>query len=327
VGPSARACRRSIEENPVAKEIDVTSPRFTLLDVFTSKPFGGNPLAVFPDGPEVPEAYHQRIARQLDFSETTFVYPPASGESDFRVRIYTPAAEIPFAGHPTVGTAHTLVSEGYGAGARDAVTVRLEEGVGVIPVEVRLEDGRPGRVTMDQPLPQFGSRFEDREAMATLLSLPRDDLDPERPLEVVSCGVPFLFVPLRGLSAVRRVRPRFDLWDEVLGGFESSEVFVFCDEVENEGSSVHARMFAPGYGVPEDPATGSAAGPLGCYLVRNGRSEPSGPAAFRCEQGIEMGRPSFLDVEIDHDARRVTRVRVGGRCVTWGEGRFHLPAG
>jgi trans-2,3-dihydro-3-hydroxyanthranilate isomerase len=171
---------------------------------------------------------------------------------------------------------------------------------------------------MTQPLPTFGPRVEDRAAVAAMLSLEESDLVAELPIEVVSCGVPFLYVPLRTLDAAHRARPRVDLLERVAGEYGvPPEPFVFTREVEYEGSTVHSRMFAPTVGIAEDPATGAASGPLGSYLVRYGVL-PAGDIVS--EQGVEMGRPSFIHIRIERDGENITAVRVGGRCHFAGEG-------
>jgi trans-2,3-dihydro-3-hydroxyanthranilate isomerase len=243
------------------------------------------------------------------------------------VRIFTPGNEQPMAGHPTVGTAFVLAYEHViePDEGRDELLVTFQEGVGPVPVRVEFKDGRPVYVEMSQPLPRFGPRLEDRRAVAAMLSLEAGDLDDSLPVEVVSCGVPFLYVPLRSLDAARRARARADLIDEVAGDGVPPEVFVFAREVEQAGSTVHSRMFAPGMGVAEDPATGAASGPLGSYLVRYGLVPRSPMAVIVSEQGLEMGRPSFVRITIERDGEEITGVRVGGQCHYMGEGFLEVP--
>ncbi len=298
--------------------------RFHMVDVFTDRAFGGNQLAVFPDGQSVPGALMQSVAREFNFSETTFVLPPQDPYNDFWVRIFTPASELPFAGHPTIGTAFVLARERRINGAGEIGVVRLEEGVGVIPVTVAVKGGAPDIITMDQPLPTFGATFSDREAIARLLSIAPDGVDARYPLEVVSCGLPFLFVPVTDLETLKRVKPRVDLWGEVLGSFEARDIYAFTLEAEAEGSTAHGRMFAPEIGIVEDPATGSANGPLGCYLVKHGIVKAQPAAHIVSEQGFEIGRPSFLYIDIEQTDDRISRVRVSGRCAYIGEGTLHI---
>lgn len=298
------------------------SARYLLVDVFTGEPFGGNQLAVFVDGEQVPEALMQRIARELNLSETTYVLPPEDPANLCRLRIFTPLEELPMAGHPTVGSAFALAVEGR---ISAPTTIHFEEGVGVVPVEVEGDPDRPTGAVMVQPLPEFGPRFGDAARIAAMLSLDEADLDPGLPLEVVSCGVPYLLVPLASLAAVERARLRPDLWEELLGGFASRHVYLFSRETLGDDATVHARMFAPAAGVPEDPATGSASGPLGCYLVRHGLVEGGERVPIVCEQGYEIGRPSRIEVEISGDREAIREVRVGGGCVLIGEGRLRIP--
>jgi trans-2,3-dihydro-3-hydroxyanthranilate isomerase len=307
--------------------------RYHIVDVFTDRQFGGNPLAVFTDGVGLSTATMQAIAKEMNLSETTFVLPPEDAANHYHVRLFTPGSELPMAGHPTVGTTYILAREQMietrdGATSDDengegATTVRLEEGVGLIPVQVSWRDGAADFIEMNQPMPAFGETFDDRGALASVISLDASDIDARYPCQVVSCGVPFLFVPVVSLDAARRARPRLDLIEKILRGFPP-EIFIFTTKTEVPGSGVHSRMFAPGLGITEDPATGSANGPLGCYLVRYNVVASDAQLDITSEQGIEMGRPSFLRIRIDRDGEKITRVRVGGRCRYVGGGHLEL---
>ena len=292
--------------------------RYHLVDVFTDRAFGGNPLAVFTNGRGVATETMQAIAKELNLSETTFVLPPDDAKHDWRVRIFTPGQELPMAGHPTVGTSFVLAREHLVRRDAKETTIILEEGVGPVPVRIEFEGGEPIFAEMSQPLPTFGPRLEDRRVAAAMLSLGVEDIDESLPLEFVSCGGPFLYVPLKSLDAARRARPRVDLIQEAQG--VPPEVFLFTREVENKGSTVHSRMFAPGMGITEDPATGGASGPLGCYLVRYGVVARSAAAEIVSEQGIEMGWPSYIRIRIESAGEEITGVKVGGRCHFVGEG-------
>ncbi len=301
------------------------SHRYHLVDVFTDRAFGGNPLAVFLDGNAVPERLMQSIAKEMNLSETTFVFPPRNAETDQRVRIFTPGSELPMAGHPTVGTAFILAREGLVRPAPQRSTVTFEEGVGPIAVTIEWKDGAPAFIEMRQPLPKFGPRFDDLETIAKMLSLEPEAVSRTKlPVEVISSGVPFLFVPVENLAAMRRIRFRSDVGERVLGDGAAGGVFVFCRETQHAGSDVHSRMFAPGLGVQEDPATGSATGPLGCYLVRYGVIASEGELRCVSEQGVEMGRPSFLHIRIAHTAGEISAVHVGGSCHYMGSGQLEL---
>lgn len=298
---------------------------YQLVDVFTDRAFGGNPLAVFADAGELPTELMQAIAKELNLSETTFVVPPRNAQDDFRVRIFTPTSELPMAGHPTVGTAYVLARLGKIARSESATKVNFEEGVGTIPVTVSFKDGAPDFIEMQQPLPTFGPRIMDVEKVAEMLSLEAEAISATGlPVEVVSCGVPFLYVPLKNLEAVRRARFRLDVWEKALRDVVPPEVFVFTQEVENSGSTVHSRMFAPAFGIVEDPATGAASGPLGCYLVHYNVVASAPRAEIISEQGIEMNRPSFIRISIEQDDGEITRVAISGQCVLMGGGYFEL---
>jgi trans-2,3-dihydro-3-hydroxyanthranilate isomerase len=300
--------------------------RYHLVDVFTDRAFGGNQLAVFTNGRGLSSELMQSIAGELKLSETTFVLPTQNPACDYRVRIFTPSMELPMAGHPTIGTSFVLAKERMIETSGDAARITLELGVGPIPVDIKLEDGLPVFAEMSQPLPKFGPRFDDVNAIAEMLSIdPRAITDTNLPLEVVSCGLPFLFVAIRDLEAMRAIRFRVDVWERVLRGFAASHIFVFTREVEHAASGVHSRMFAPEVGILEDPATGGASGPLGCYLVRY-RVVPStdGALEITSEQGIEMGRPSVIKIRIEHDAGEIRAVKVGGQCRFMGEGFLEI---
>ena len=292
---------------------------YHLVDVFTDRAFGGNPLAVFTDGRGIPDGLMQSIAKELNLSETTFVLPPDDARHDFRVRIFTPKSELPMAGHPTVGTAFIL--------AREAMLKKseivFEELVGPVPVSIELGGEGPGFIEMRQPLPRFGPRFDDAGAIAEMLSLDRCAIR-DLPLEVVSCGNPFFFVPIDTLESIRRIRFRSDLAERVVKETGATGVFVFTQETEIAGSQVHGRLFAPGQGIIEDPATGSAAGPLGCYLSRYGLTARAEETRSVLEQGIEMARPSFLHIRVRHRGDEIAAVHVGGKCCYMGSGRLEL---
>jgi len=294
---------------------------YELVDVFTDRPFAGNPLAVFPDAADLTGAAMQAIARELNLSETTFVVPSGRPGCLRRVRIFTPATELPMAGHPTIGTAFVLDRAGLidSEGALTSVTFEVE--VGPVPVSIFRRSGSVERIEMSQPQPRFGSTFEDVDAIGEMLSIDgRTILDTELPVQAVSCGVPFLLVPVPDLGALESVRLRRAVWEAVLAGSDAPHVFVFTRATEEEGIDARCRMFAPALGIEEDPATGGASGPLGCYLVMHSPGEEVGSRRFVFRQGVEIGRPSTLFVVVDRDADRITGVRVGGRCAFVGSG-------
>jgi trans-2,3-dihydro-3-hydroxyanthranilate isomerase len=297
---------------------------YHLVDVFTNQRFGGNQLAVFTDGRGVAGDLMQTLAKEMNLSETTFILPPDDPANHYHIRIFTPGRELPMAGHPTVGTSYVLAREGKVEFASGRGTLRLEEGVGPISVTLEMNGEHPGLITMQQPMPAFGPTMTNRELAAGMLSLSPDDIDPNLPVEIVSCGVPFLYVPLTSLRAIQSIKLRMDLYEQYLTELDGpGEVFVFTREAVNPDSTVHSRMFAPGFGIPEDPATGAASGPLGCYLVKYGVVTDN-PAAIISEQGFEMGRPSIIHIGIERSGEQFTRVSVGGECVYIGAGYIEV---
>jgi trans-2,3-dihydro-3-hydroxyanthranilate isomerase len=260
----------------------------------------------------------------MNLSETTFVLPPDDPANDFRVRIFTPGRELPMAGHPTIGTAFVLAREKMLPAGADTLTIRLEEKVGPIPVRLEMKNGVPDKIWMTQPRPTFGPVVPNSAAVAEMLGIDPADIRNDLPIEVVSCGMPFLFVPVRDLATMRRLNFNKDLSHRALDPLGVQEVFVFAMEVENTGSTVHSRMFAPELGIPEDPATGGASGPLGSYLVRHGVVTARPKASIVSEQGIEMGRPSFIHIEITQESNEITEVKVGGQTVFVGGGEIEL---
>jgi trans-2,3-dihydro-3-hydroxyanthranilate isomerase len=299
--------------------------RYLTADVFTDRTFGGNPLAVFPDAREIPSELMHPIAREFNYSETTFVLPADDPSHTARVRIFTPGGELQFAGHPTVGTAHVLATLGIVKLVGDETKIILEEGVGPVPVTIRAQGGRPTFAQLSvAKLPEFFAPPAPNDKLAAMLSLSADDLAGDSMMpQAVSCGTPFLFVPLKSRAAVARARVRPDVWDDVLRDYLTEKVFFFAMDAERPGSQVRARMYAPGIGVPEDPATGSAAVGLGGYLaVRDPRR--AGTLRWVVEQGFEMGRPSILEVEVDKKDGEITAARVGGKSVIVCEGTFKV---
>jgi len=291
-------------------------PRFAyqLVDVFTRERFAGNPLAVFADAQGLDEARMQRFAFELNFSESTFVLPATRSGCDVRVRIFTPRREIPLAGHPVIGTASVLEHEGRASGR-----VTFELGAG--PTAVERVDGPDGGPIwrMQQPKPRFGQRIADRKGVAAALGLAPGDLADALPIEPVAVGLPFAMVELASLDALARVRLDPAAWAALGGDAADALPYLF---VRRAPGVARARMFAPGEGIGEDPATGSAAGPLGAHLAAHGALAPGadGVARLEVEQGVEMGRPSRLFVEVEADGADVRAVRVGGAAVAVGGG-------
>jgi trans-2,3-dihydro-3-hydroxyanthranilate isomerase len=302
--------------------------RFFTADVFTETMFGGNQLAVFPEGEGIDARTMQAIARELNISETVFVFRPSDPACTRKLRIFTPAAELPFAGHPTVGTAFVLAGIGHLPLRDGSASIVFEEGVGPVPVSISARDGRPGYCELTAArIPEEGPPPPPLEEIASALSLRPEDLrGRDLPPQGWSCGVPYLYVPVRDEAALARARINLPAWERSLSGWWSSSVFPFVLTGGKDGVDVKARMFAPAFGVPEDPATGSAAAALP-GLLAGAHGVESGTLQWVVEQGVEMGRPSRLHVSCDRVGGRISAVRVGGWSVLVSEGRLVLPQG
>ena len=294
-------------------------------DVFTTQRFGGNPLAVLPDARGLTTDEMHAITREFNYSESTFVLPPDAPAHTCRVRIFTPGGEVPFAGHPTVGTAFVLAATGAVPLTGARTTFVFEEGVGPVRVTVDATGGVPTFAELSvAQLPVVSPPAAAPAVLADLLALAPGDLVGGGWLpEVVSCGLPFTIVPVRSRDAVRRARLRLDPWTDTLAGTPGHMVLVVALDAEDPAHHVRARMFAPGEAVPEDPATGSACAALGGYL---GARDPlrTGTLRWVVEQGYEMGRPSLLHVSADKRDGDLAAVRVGGASVLVCSGTLRL---
>jgi trans-2,3-dihydro-3-hydroxyanthranilate isomerase len=277
--------------------------RFVVADVFTDRPLAGNQLAVFTDAREIPEDSLQPLAKEIGFSETVFVYP-ATGDGHVRLRIFTPAAEMPFAGHPVLGTAFVL------GGPLQLTEIRLETGAGTVPVALEREGPRIVFGRMSQPIP----RVEPFPAAAELLAALRVP-NSELPVELYDLGIRHVYVALPSEEDVAQLEPDYSTLAR-LAGFVGANCFA------GGGTRWKTRMFAPADGVPEDPATGSAAGPLACHLARHGWI--SFGDEIEISQGVEIGRPSILYARADGSPDRIERVEVGGSAVVVARGEFSL---
>lgn len=300
---------------------------YTLADVFTDAPFGGNQLAVVEGRHGLTREEMQNIAQELNLSETVFVFPPAKEANVRKLRIFTPQMELPMAGHPTIGAAYILASSGAVPTEEGRNEWMLEERIGDVPVTVHKERGRILKVEMKQPVPIFGEEFLDRKIAGELLSLAADDLHPDFPVQSVSSGVPFLFIPLRSLQAIQRIHFRLDVWERYFSGNpDTQHIFTFTTETENRDASVHGRMFAPAMGIAEDPATGAASGPLGAYLVEHQilHAHENEIHVIRSEQGYEMGRPSAIDITVIGHTGAISEVKIAGNSVIVGKGQLFL---
>ena len=312
----------------------MTAYAYLHYDVFTGEPLLGNQLAVFPDARGLSTAQMQAIAREINFSETTFVLPAERPDTDIRMRIFTPGVEMPMAGHPTVGSTFALADTGVIASGRQRFVFGLN--VGPTPVDLEWDGGRVRFVWMTQGKPVFGAPVADRSAVAAAIGLSVDDLVPDLPIEEVSCGVPYLFVPLRDRSAVDRATGDAVAMLELpellrshpavlLFAHERAVVGRFPPESEAMAggpAETYSRMFAPGLGVLEDPATGSAAGPLGCYLLQHGLVTPDEARQLTNVQGVKMGRASRIHMAVTGAPGAITEVKVGGEAVLVARGEF-----
>lgn len=299
---------------------------FVTLDVFTDRAFGGNPLGVFPGAAHLSTALMQRIAGEMNLSETVFLGPPETPDGSARVRIFTPKVEVPFAGHPTVGAAIHLASASEERPSDGEVRLVLEENVGLVPVDVRFEGGRATFARFTTAiLPEHRPARYDRADLAEMVGLEPEELCPDglEP-EQVSCGLPYCVVPVVSAEAVGRAVLDLGCWRRTLADSWAHHVYLVSLDAEGDGVDARVRMFAPGAGVLEDPATGSAAAALAGYLSEvDGRAE--GTLAWTVEQGLEVGRPSLIYIEADRADGATTAVRVGGSAVAVASGTMTVP--
>jgi trans-2,3-dihydro-3-hydroxyanthranilate isomerase len=298
---------------------------YHLLDVFADVPFGGNQLAVFPEADGLDPALMQRIARELNLSETAFLLAPGESGALRTIRTFTPSMELPFAGHPTVGAAHLLVDLGIVPLTETGARFTLQANAGPVPivVQTRPEGGVFIQLTSAR-LPEAGPRPPSTATLAAILQLEEADLEPDG-AQAVSAGVPFLFIPLTSRAALRRARVHFDRWQTELSSWWAPHVVPFCREAEHTEADFSVRMFAPQMGIVEDPATGAAGAAFGGYLAWRA-PETDGTLRWTLEQGVDMGRPSLLRVEADKSGGRLVASRVGGSAVRIGEGRLYEQA-
>lgn len=306
---------------------------FIQLDVFTDRAFAGNPLAVFPEAEGITGEQMQQIAREMNLSETVFVLPSDKEDVLRRLRIFTPGSELPFAGHPIVGTWNCLAREGVvplPENGNGRVHLKHEVGIGVLPIEIDFKDSLPVSVTMTQGKFEIHSEIDDSQEQADIaraLGLAREDLDETLPIQAVSTGNTMLLVPVRSLADLGNCRPNLNLLDDIFNRNEAfrggTGCYAFTRETMEVGSArAHARFFI-GVGIGEDPATGSAAGPLGGYLVYHGatRVDPiDGVYKFVIEQGDFINRPSRIGLEVKGAQEKIEEVRVSGESVVVARG-------
>ncbi|MBO6758537.1 MAG: PhzF family phenazine biosynthesis protein [Roseibium sp.] len=300
--------------------------RYAILDVFTNTPLAGNPLAVVLDTEGLDDAQMQAIAGEFNLSETVFVFAPENPGHSATVRIFTPKIELPFAGHPTVGTAILLATERFGdvQDEQDAVVV-LKQKIGAVRCAVILRQHAAAFAEFDVPkLPEPAGPTHNNELIAEALGLEPTDIgfenhDPCR----FKVGTPFNFVPVRDLNALSRAKPVLPRWQAGFGNGGHNDAYVYCRETRSHDSAFHARMFAPDMGIPEDPATGSAAAAF-AGVVHFFDGMTAGTHHIRIEQGFVMGRPSLIDLEVDVENGDMHAVRIGGQAKILARGELYV---
>jgi trans-2,3-dihydro-3-hydroxyanthranilate isomerase len=285
---------------------------FYIVDVFAEKKYAGNQLAVFRDAQPLSSEEMQRLARETNFSETTFILQDEQHNGGYDVRIFTPREEVPFAGHPTLGTAHIIRNEIL-KGKADALFLNLK--VGKIPVTF----GRDGYCWMKQIEPEFGKQHP-AEIIAPILGLPVADIDNRYPVQEVSTGLPFFIVPLKTIAALKAAKVDRDKYFTFIEDSWAKGMLVFCPQAHEAQNDISVRVFVDCYGIPEDPATGSGNGCLAGYLVKH-RYFGKDSIDIRSEQGYEIGRPSLLFLKAKQDGPKIN-ISVGGKALIVAKGEF-----
>jgi len=305
--------------------------RFVRVDVFTKKPFGGNPLAVFPEAEGLTPREMQLLAKEMNLSETTFVLPASKGSgADFRVRIFVPDKEIPYAGHPTLGTFFVLAREGRIKLTGPLTTVKMESLAGVLPVEIHSVGGKVTKVVTVQNKPEFGRIYRDKEAelLAKALTLERSDLSPKAAPQLVSTGLPWVIMPVKDRKAVEKASGNAAAFAEAskLMPKDVADIYVTCLDPVDRSSTTHSRgLSLVNKNIVEDPATGSASGCLGAFLVHWRLVPIERGTHMTNEQGYEIGRPSKIDIRVGTSKRGdIESVRVGGPVVHMMDGVSYL---
>jgi trans-2,3-dihydro-3-hydroxyanthranilate isomerase len=305
--------------------------RFVRVDVFTKKPFGGNPLAVFPEAEDLTPREMQLLTKEMNLSETTFVLPPSKGSgADFRVRIFVPDKEIPYAGHPTIGTFYVLAKEGRIKLKGPMTTVRMESLAGVLPVEIHSVGGKITKVVTVQNKPEFGRIYKDDDAelLAEAVTLDLSDLNPRAAAQLVSTGLPWVIMPVKNRKAVEKASGNAAAFAEAgrLMPKDVADIYVTCLDPVDKSSTTHSRgLSLVNRNIVEDPATGSASGCLGAYLVHWNLVPIERITKMTNEQGYEIGRPSKIDIQVGTSGSGgIESVRVGGPVVHMMDGVSYL---
>ena len=289
---------------------------FYIVDVFAEEKYEGNQLAVFRNAGDISDAKMQRIAKEMNYSETTFILADRERNGGYDVRIFTPEEELPFAGHPTLGTAFVIQQEII-KGPVDKIILNLK--VGQIPVTFSYAENRPDILWMKQKPPVFGKEVE-RELLARSLNLEGNAVDERFPVQEVSTGIPFLIVPLKSLVHLKKAKVDFEKFMRLVGSIEAKAPLIFCPEAREGKNDLSVRVFVDYYGIPEDPATGSANGCLAGYLTKH-RYFGQNRIDVRVEQGHEIGRPSLLYLKAEEKADAID-VFVGGKTMMVARGKL-----
>ena len=290
--------------------------KFNIVDVFAEEKYAGNQLAVFPDAGYISDIQMQKIAREMNYSETTFIISGKMENNGYNVRIFTPEKEVPFAGHPALGTAYVIQREIIG---KPVKKIKLNLKAGQIPVAFKYKDNLPEKLWMKQREPEFG-RILEPGAVAEVLNLKLDAIDSRSPVREVSTGLPFIIVPLTNLEAVKKAKVELNKYQELINDTNAKAILIFCPETYKEENDLNARMFAPYYGISEDPATGSANGCLAGYLLKY-RYFKEGKINIRVEQGYEINRPSLLYLRAEEIEGKID-INVGGNVIMIARGEL-----
>ena len=289
---------------------------FYILDVFAEEKYAGNQLAVIRDAGGLSDTQMQKIAKEMNYSETTFILSQQEQDGGYDVRIFTPEIEVPFAGHPTLGTAYVIQQEIIG---KPVETIKLNLKVGQVPITFNYDGQQSGILWMKPIEPVFGEVFDTAE-VEQILTIEKEDIDEKFPIQSVSTGIPFVFVPLKTLDAVKRAKVFKDKLFDWIEDKEAKLIFIFCPETYNRENDMNVRLFADAYGITEDPATGSANSCLAAYLVKH-RYFERGQIDIRVEQGYEIGRPSLLYLKAEERDGKID-VAVGGKVIMVAKGQL-----
>lgn len=289
--------------------------KYQVWDVFTNKKFSGNPLAIVTDASKLSDVQMQKIAQEFNLSETSFILAPEN--ADFRARYFTPAREVPMAGHPTIGTVYSL----WDSGKIDSAEVGLELNAGIFPIKLDYQNNSLKRVWMNQGIPKIISECPDKLTVAKALGLKNEDIVTELPIQVISAGLEFLFVPIKSLASLAKISLNLDLLPDIL---PPNHRAVFAFTLDAPESDLRARMLGEALGVIEDPATGSAHGPLGFYMANNNLLDfKNNVASFISHQGVEMGRASQIELKVSKQTAGF-QVSIAGQAVKVAEGKLFL---